>query len=144
MKKRPQLKPSSTDNNIDNNIHDNLDQLFDNLLDQLGGNVVPEIPKIINLIVVKLTNKQRKKFQNKDHKVWYFPTHVPVDDCSLDIILCDNGRVPSPLLGNCVNRPKQVLQHYSSGMLLQQPKSNYNKDLSKTPRQWSVNAHAKL
>ncbi|CAL5348987.1 unnamed protein product [Camellia sinensis] len=128
-KKRPQLKPSSTDNNIDNNIHDNLDELFDNLLDQLGGNVVPEIPKssvplpdplndydslvlryafdeslsegeylvrmklhyvevqsatrkelwslkpyqwisscIINLIVVKLTNKQRKKFPNKDHK----------------------------------------------------------------------------
>ncbi|KAF5954116.1 hypothetical protein HYC85_006972 [Camellia sinensis] len=52
--------------------------LFDNLLDQLGGNVVPKIPKIINLIVVKLTNKQRKKFPNKDHKVWYFPTHVPV------------------------------------------------------------------
>ncbi|KAI7986149.1 hypothetical protein LOK49_LG14G01587 [Camellia lanceoleosa] len=45
MKKRPQLKPSSTDNNVDNNIHDNLDQLFDNLLDQIGGNVVPEIPK---------------------------------------------------------------------------------------------------
>ncbi|KAI8015277.1 hypothetical protein LOK49_LG05G01589 [Camellia lanceoleosa] len=139
MKKRLQLKPSSTDNNVDNNIHDNLDQLFDNLLDQLGGNVVPEIPKssvplpdplndydslilryafdesllegeylvrmklhyveaqsatrkelwslkpyqwisscIINLIVVKLTNKQRKKFPNKDHKVWYFPTHVSV------------------------------------------------------------------
>ncbi|KAI8004143.1 hypothetical protein LOK49_LG08G01836 [Camellia lanceoleosa] len=139
MKKRPQLKPSSTDNNADNNIHENLDQLFDNLLDQLGGNVVPEIPKssvplsdplndydslvlryafdeslsegeylvrmklhyveaqsatrkelwslkpyqwisscIINLIVVKLTNKQRKKFPNKDHKVWYFPTHVSV------------------------------------------------------------------
>ncbi|KAF5935508.1 hypothetical protein HYC85_026637 [Camellia sinensis] len=53
--------------------------LFDNLLDQLGGNVVPEIPKIINLIVVKLTNKQRKKFLNKDHKVWYFPTHVSVN-----------------------------------------------------------------
>ncbi|KAI8013023.1 hypothetical protein LOK49_LG05G01351 [Camellia lanceoleosa] len=33
---------------------------------------------IINLIVVKLTNKQRKKFPNKDHKVWYFPTHVSV------------------------------------------------------------------
>ncbi|KAF5949298.1 hypothetical protein HYC85_011291 [Camellia sinensis] len=48
MKKRPQLKPSSTDNNVDNNIHDNLDQLFDNLLDQLGGNVVPEIPKGIS------------------------------------------------------------------------------------------------
>ncbi|GMP83641.1 hypothetical protein CsSME_00037475 [Camellia sinensis var. sinensis] len=47
-KKRPQLKPSSTDNNIDNNIHDNLDELFDNLLDQLGGNVVPEIPKGIS------------------------------------------------------------------------------------------------
>ncbi|CAL5443863.1 unnamed protein product [Camellia sinensis] len=154
MKKRPQLKPSSTDNNIDNNIHDNLDQLFDNLLDQLGGNVVPEIPKssvplpdplndydslvlryafdeslsegeylvrmklhyveaqsatrkelwslkpyqwisscIINLIVVKLTNKQRKKFPNKDHKVWYFPTHVsqkilcqPSDDTMKDIV----------------------------------------------------------
>ncbi|CAL5442969.1 unnamed protein product [Camellia sinensis] len=153
-KKRPQLKPSSTDNNIDNNIHDNLDELFDNLLDQLGGNVVPEIPKssvplpdplndydslvlryafdeslsegeylvrmklhyvevqsatrkelwslkpyqwisscIINLIVVKLTNKQRKKFPNKDHKVWYFPTHVsqkilcqPSDDTMKDIV----------------------------------------------------------
>ncbi|GMP49606.1 hypothetical protein CsSME_00016539 [Camellia sinensis var. sinensis] len=47
-KKRPQLKPSSTDNNVDNNIHDNLDELFDNLLDQLGGNVVPEIPKGIS------------------------------------------------------------------------------------------------
>lgn len=34
--------------------------------------------QIINLIVVKLTNKQRKKFPNKDHKVWYFPTHVSV------------------------------------------------------------------
>ncbi|CAL5357622.1 unnamed protein product [Camellia sinensis] len=48
MKKRPQLKPSSNNNNVDNNIHDNLDQ-------------------VINLIVVKLTNKQRKKFPNKDH-----------------------------------------------------------------------------
>ncbi|CAL5406313.1 unnamed protein product [Camellia sinensis] len=153
-KKRRQLKPSSTDNNVDNNIHDNLDELFDNLLDQLGGNVVPEIPKssvplpdplndydslvlryafdeslsegeylvrmklhyveaqsatrkelwslkpyqwisscIINLIVVKLTNKQRKKFPNKDHKVWYFPTHVsqkilcqPSDDTMKDIV----------------------------------------------------------
>ncbi|KAI8010693.1 hypothetical protein LOK49_LG06G02323 [Camellia lanceoleosa] len=46
MKKRPQLKPLSNDNNVDNNIHDNLDQLFDNLLDQLGGNVVPETPKV--------------------------------------------------------------------------------------------------
>ncbi|GMP95748.1 hypothetical protein CsSME_00044672 [Camellia sinensis var. sinensis] len=45
MKKRPQLKPSSNDNNVDNNIHDNLDQLFDNVLDQLGGNVGPETPK---------------------------------------------------------------------------------------------------
>ncbi|GMP95749.1 hypothetical protein CsSME_00044672 [Camellia sinensis var. sinensis] len=48
MKKRPQLKPSSNDNNVDNNIHDNLDQLFDNVLDQLGGNVGPETPKGIS------------------------------------------------------------------------------------------------
>ncbi|CAL5413482.1 unnamed protein product [Camellia sinensis] len=48
---------------------------------------------IINLIVVKLTNKQRKKFPNKDHKVWYFPTHVsqkilcqPSDDTMKDIV----------------------------------------------------------
>ncbi|GMQ00078.1 hypothetical protein CsSME_00047306 [Camellia sinensis var. sinensis] len=78
MKKRPQLKPSSNNNNVDNNIHDNLDQLFDNLLDQPRSNVSPETPKVINLIVVKLTNKQRKKFPNKDHMVWYFPTHVSV------------------------------------------------------------------
>ncbi|GMP66060.1 hypothetical protein CsSME_00026582 [Camellia sinensis var. sinensis] len=45
MKKRPQLKPLSNNNNVDNNIHDNLDQLFDNLLDQLRGNVVPKTPK---------------------------------------------------------------------------------------------------
>ncbi|CAL5391087.1 unnamed protein product [Camellia sinensis] len=25
-----------------------------------------------------MTNKQRKKFPNKDHKVWYFPTHVSI------------------------------------------------------------------
>ncbi|CAL5377323.1 unnamed protein product [Camellia sinensis] len=144
-KKRPQLKPSSTDNNVDNNIHDNLDELFDNLLDQLGGNVVPEIPKssvplpdplndydrlvlryafdeslsegeyfvrmklhyveaqsatrkelwslkpyqwisscIINLIFVKLTNKQRKKFPNKDHKQKILCQ--PSDDTMKDIV----------------------------------------------------------
>ncbi|GMP66061.1 hypothetical protein CsSME_00026582 [Camellia sinensis var. sinensis] len=48
MKKRPQLKPLSNNNNVDNNIHDNLDQLFDNLLDQLRGNVVPKTPKGIS------------------------------------------------------------------------------------------------
>ncbi|CAL5393255.1 unnamed protein product [Camellia sinensis] len=103
MKKRPQLKPSSIDNNVDNNIHDNLDQLFDNLLDQLGGNVVPEIPKGISctdetalrgsticnaegIVVLETISVDilLKKFPNKDHKQKILCQ--PSDDTMKDIV----------------------------------------------------------
>ncbi|KAI8022302.1 hypothetical protein LOK49_LG03G00620 [Camellia lanceoleosa] len=84
MKKRPQLKPSSTDNNVDNNIHDNIDQLFDNLLDQIGCNVVPEIPKVQSLHKLLLYAHGEDYVQDVSSFAFQWLEDMPRQDNSYD------------------------------------------------------------
>ncbi|CAL5433265.1 unnamed protein product [Camellia sinensis] len=143
-KRRPQLKPSSNNNNYPLNDYDSLvlryafdESLPEGTICNSQGIVVVEtismdIFMFINLIVVKLTNKQRKKFPNKDHMVWYFPTHVsqkilcqPSDDTMKDIVEDYFGiyRYTSPL-----HAYKELLQYAH--------REDYVQDISSFAFQW--------